>query len=73
VSKQIYGAGVTSLTKDQIKKIYSGEISNWNVLGGPNEEIYVVAREQGSGTRMHSMKTSWAIGRQRHRVSIPLR
>ena len=51
VSKQIYDAGVTSLTKDQIKKIYSGEISNWNVLGGPNEEIYVLAREQGSGTR----------------------
>ena len=51
VSKQIYDAGVTSLTKDQVKKIYSGEIDNWNELGGPNDEIYVVAREQGSGTR----------------------
>jgi phosphate transport system substrate-binding protein len=51
VSKQIYDAGVTSLTKDQAKKIYNGEITNWKELGGPDEQILVVAREQGSGTR----------------------
>ena len=51
VSKQIYDAGVTSLTKDQVKKIYSGETTNWKDLGGPDSEILVVAREQGSGTR----------------------
>jgi phosphate transport system substrate-binding protein len=51
VSKQIYDAGVTSLTKDQVKKIYSGETTNWNDVGGPDSEILVVAREQGSGTR----------------------
>ena len=51
VSKQIYDAGVTSLTKDQVKKIYSGEINNWKDLGGPDSEMLVVARENGSGTR----------------------
>lgn len=51
VSKEIYDAGVTSLSKDQVKKIYSGEIKNWEDLGGPDEEILVVAREMGSGTR----------------------
>lgn len=51
VSKQIYDAGVTSLTKDQAKKVYNGEITNWKELGGPDEQILVVAREQGSGTR----------------------
>jgi len=51
VSKEIYDAGVTSITKDQVKKIYSGEITNWKDLGGPDEEILVVAREMGSGTR----------------------
>jgi len=51
VSKQIYNAGVTSLGKDQVQKIYSGEINNWKDLGGPNEPILVVAREAGSGTR----------------------
>ena len=51
VSKEIYDAGVTSLTKDQVKKIYAGEINNWKDVGGPDEEILVVAREIGSGTR----------------------
>ena len=51
VSMQIYDAGVTALTKDQVKKIYSGETTNWKDLGGPDSEILVVAREQGSGTR----------------------
>ncbi len=51
VSKQIYDAGVTELSKDQVKKIYTGEINNWEDLGGPDELILVIAREQGSGTR----------------------
>jgi phosphate transport system substrate-binding protein len=51
VSKQISDAGVTSLTKDQVKKVYSGEITNWKDLGGPDSEILVISREQGSGTR----------------------
>jgi phosphate transport system substrate-binding protein len=42
---------VTSLTKDQVKKIYEGNITNWKELGGPDKEIYVISREQGSGTR----------------------
>lgn len=51
VSKQISEAGVTALTKDQVKEIYNGEINNWKDLSGPDEQILVVAREQGSGTR----------------------
>jgi phosphate transport system substrate-binding protein len=51
VSKPIYDAGVTNLSTEQVKEIYSGEIVNWNQVGGPDEEIFVVAREQGSGTR----------------------
>jgi phosphate transport system substrate-binding protein len=51
VSKEIFDAGVEALTKDQVKGIYSGEINNWKELGGPDEMILAVAREQGSGTR----------------------
>ncbi len=51
VSKQIYDAGVASLSKNQVMKVYSGEIKNWKDLGGPDEQILVVAREAGSGTR----------------------
>jgi phosphate transport system substrate-binding protein len=51
VSKPIYDAGVKDLSQDQIKKIYMGEIDNWNEVGGPTEPIFCVAREVGSGTR----------------------
>ena len=51
VSKDLYDAGVTSLTKDHVKRIYSGEINNWKDLGGFDKQIMVVARDNGSGTR----------------------
>jgi phosphate transport system substrate-binding protein len=51
VSRQVYDAGVTNLTKDQLRGIYAGGIKNWKELGGPDEPIYAIAREQGSGTR----------------------
>lgn len=42
---------VTNITKDQLIKIYTGEINNWSELGGTNQPIVVVGRESGSGTR----------------------
>ena len=42
---------VTNLTKDQVIAIFSGNITNWSQVGGPNIGIDVVAREEGSGTR----------------------
>ena len=43
---------VSDLTKDQIKDIFSGEIRNWKEVGGNNQEINVIVREEGSGTRI---------------------
>lgn len=43
--------GVTNLTTDQIKGIYSGKFTNWNQVGGPNLPIVVVSRPSSSGTR----------------------
>ncbi|MCQ8903989.1 MAG: phosphate ABC transporter substrate-binding protein [Methanothrix sp.] len=51
LSPQIYEAGVRALTKEQVRKIYAGEISNWKDLGGPDMKIYAIARRAGSGTR----------------------
>lgn len=51
VSPQIYEAGVRALTKEQVRMIYAGEISNWKDLGGPDRKIYAIARRAGSGTR----------------------
>ena len=42
---------VTSLTADQIRKIYSGEITNWKEVGGKNEEIVAFQRNEGSGSQ----------------------
>jgi phosphate transport system substrate-binding protein len=50
VSQAVYDGGVKALTKDQVKQIYDGEITNWKEVGGPDEDIYVLAREAGSGT-----------------------
>jgi phosphate transport system substrate-binding protein len=42
---------VSELTMEQVAEIYAGEITNWSQVGGNNEEIVVVSREEGSGTR----------------------
>ncbi len=41
---------VESLTREQIKKIFSGEIKNWQDVGGNNAAIVIHTRESGSGT-----------------------
>lgn len=42
---------VANLSKDQIQKIFKGEITNWKDVGGKDQEILVVAREASSGTK----------------------
>lgn len=42
---------VTSLSADQIRKIYSGEITNWKEVGGNDEKILPFQRNEGSGSQ----------------------
>lgn len=42
---------VTDLTVEQLKKMFTGEITNWKDVGGEDGEIVLVGREAGSGTR----------------------
>ncbi len=42
---------VTDISKDNLAKVYKGEIKNWSELGGADEPIVVIGREAGSGTR----------------------
>ena len=43
--------GVTDLTKDELKGIFTAEITNWSEVGGPDEPIILVTRPSSSGTR----------------------
>ncbi|MCP1714528.1 phosphate transport system substrate-binding protein [Methanocalculus alkaliphilus] len=42
---------VTTLTMDEVKAIYKGEITNWKDLGGNDRSIVPVGRDSASGTR----------------------
>ncbi|TPW03943.1 MAG: phosphate transport system substrate-binding protein [bacterium] len=42
--------GLAGLTVSQIKGIYTGTITNWKDVGGPDRSIVVYGRESSSGT-----------------------
>ncbi len=41
---------VSDLTLEQLNDIYTGEITNWEELGGEDKEIVVISRDTSSGT-----------------------
>ena len=42
---------ITGLTREQIRRIFCGDVSNWQEVGGDNRPIHLITREEGSGTR----------------------
>lgn len=42
---------IDSLTAEQIRGIYAGEITNWKEVGGADEPIVAFQREEGSGSQ----------------------
>ena len=51
VSSQVVTDGVNSLTLDEIRAIYAGEITSWADVGGPDRDILVIDKEPTRGTR----------------------
>jgi phosphate transport system substrate-binding protein len=41
---------VKTLTLEQLKKIFTGEVNNWKVFGGDDQKIGVFSRDSSSGT-----------------------
>ena len=44
---------VTELTLEQLKAIYTGEVTNWKAFGARDERIIVYGRENNSGTYVY--------------------
>ncbi|MBX7259470.1 MAG: phosphate ABC transporter substrate-binding protein [Candidatus Hydrogenedentes bacterium] len=44
------GNPINELTTEQIRKIYTGEITSWAQVGGPDEKVIALSRESSSGT-----------------------
>jgi phosphate transport system substrate-binding protein len=55
------GVGVTALTSDQLRNIYSGRVTNWSEVGGANLRIRVVRREDSDSTLtvLRKMMPGW--------------
>lgn len=41
---------ISAMTKQQIKDIFTGKISNWKQIGGLDQKIVVISRDSSSGT-----------------------
>lgn len=51
VNKDVTEAGVKDLSTDQLIGIFTGQITNWKDVGGPDEDIVLETRPSSSGTR----------------------
>lgn len=51
VNPDVAAAGVSNLSKAELIDIFTGKITNWKEVGGPDEGIVLVTRPSSSGTR----------------------
>ncbi|MBV7389127.1 phosphate ABC transporter substrate-binding protein PstS [Enterococcus alishanensis] len=54
--------GVKNISLDNLRKIFLGEITNWKDVGGKDQEIVILNRASGSGTR--STFEKWVLDGQ---------
>ena len=56
--------GIKNLTMKQLQQIFTGQITNWQEVGGPDLPITVINRAHGSGTRVAFEQTVLKPGMQ---------
>ncbi len=54
---------VDNLTIEELSKIYTGEITNWQDVGGSNSQIVIVARDSSSGTGEYFLEEVVQLGK----------
>ena len=42
---------IGKLSLDQLAQLFTGQVQNWNEVGGPNRQVHVYTRDRESGTR----------------------
>jgi len=45
--------GLQALTREDMQGIFTGQITNWSQIGGDNQQVVLVNRLKGSGTRQN--------------------
>ncbi|MCD4651441.1 MAG: phosphate ABC transporter substrate-binding protein [Candidatus Cloacimonetes bacterium] len=64
---------IQKLSIEQIRKIYTGEISNWKEVGGAKKKIVIISRESNSGTldtfKKFVMTTKVKGKKTKHKIS----
>ncbi|MDQ6655012.1 MAG: phosphate ABC transporter substrate-binding protein [Verrucomicrobiota bacterium] len=71
VSKDVWDGGVKALSKEQIKDLYEGRVTNWKDVGGPDQRVVFFNKEPGRGT--WEVFAHWAYGdpKKAPQVSLP--
>lgn len=60
ISQDVWKGGIRSISAEQMRGIYEGDIKNWKEVGGPDLKIRIFMQEEGRG--IWEMLVQWLYG-----------